>query len=91
MADCDVSVRREDHEEETAGDLVDGGGGEVDLAHGGAEGPLPHKHGDNEEGDPNKEALVSHRKVEDVSVCYLQQIMQNSSEGMPMLVYRVHF
>ena len=47
MTDCNVSVRGEDHEEETAGDLVDGGGGEVDLAHGGAEGPLPHEHGDD--------------------------------------------
>ena len=47
MADGDVSVRGEHHEEEGAGDLVDGGGGEVDLAHGGAKGPLPHEHGDN--------------------------------------------
>ena len=73
MADCNVSVRGEDHEEETAGDLVDGGGGEVDLAHGGAEGPLPHEHGDNQEGDPNQEALVCHRKVQDVGVCHLRK------------------
>ena len=91
VADGDVSVGGEHHEEEGAGDLVDGGGGEVDLAHGGAKRPLPHEHCDDKEGNPNKEALVSHRKVEDVSVCYLQQIMQKSSEGMPMLVYRVHF
>ena len=75
MAHSDVAVRRENHEEERGGDLVDGGGGEVDLAHGGAEGPLPHKHGDNEEGDPNKEALVSHRKVEDVGVCHLGKVV----------------
>ena len=73
MADCDVSVRGEDHEEEAAGDLVDGGGGEVDLAHGGAKGPLPHEHGDNQEGDPNKEALVCHCKVQDVSVRHLRK------------------
>ena len=73
MADCNVSVRGEDHEEETAGDLVDGGGGEVDLAHGGAEGPLPHEHGHNQEGDPNEEALVCHRKVQDVGVCHLRK------------------
>ena len=71
MADGDVSVSGEDHEKEGAGDLVDGGGGEVDLAHGGAKGPLPHEHGHNQEGDPNKEALVCHGKVEDVSVCHL--------------------
>ena len=53
MADRDVSVSGEHHEKEGAGDLVDGGGGEVDLAHGGAKGPLPHEHGHNQEGDPN--------------------------------------
>ena len=47
MADSDVSVGGEDHEEERAGDLVDRGGGEVDLAHGGAKRPLPHEHGDD--------------------------------------------
>ena len=90
MADGDVSVRGEHHEEEGAGDLVDGGGGEVDLAHGGAEGPLPHKHGDNEEGDPNKEALVSHRKVEDVGVCHLGKMKSIFLRGC-QCVYRVHF
>ena len=75
MADCNVSVRGEDHEEETAGDLVDGGGGEVDLAHGGAEGPLPHEHGHNQEGDPNQEALVCHCKVQDVGVRHLRKVI----------------
>ena len=91
MADGDVSVRGEHHEEEGAGDLVDGGGGEVDLAHGGAEGPLPHEHGDNEEGDPNEEALVSHRKVEDVSVCYLRLETKDDVVIKRQKIYRVHF
>ena len=75
MADRDVSVRGEDHEEEGAGDLVDGGGGEVDLAHGGAKGPFPHEHGHDQEGDPNQEALVRHSKVEDVRVCHLKRFV----------------
>ena len=68
MADGDVAIRGEDHEEEGAGDLVDGGGGEVDLAHDGAEGPLPHEHGGDEERDADQEALVRHGEVEDVGV-----------------------
>ena len=68
MADGDVAIRGEDHEEEGAGDLVDGGGGEVDLAHDGAEGPLPHEHGGDEERDADQEALVRHSEVEDVGV-----------------------
>ena len=68
MADGDVAIRGEDHEEEGAGDLVDGGGGEVDLTHDGAEGPLPHEHGGDEERDADEEALVRHGEVEDVGV-----------------------
>ena len=94
MADGDVSVRGEHHEKEGAGDLVDGGGGEVDLAHGGAKGPLPHEHGHNQEGDPNEEALVSHSKVEDVSVCHLGKLML-FIKMLPSvdvdIFYRVHF
>ena len=92
MTDCNVSVRGEDHEEETAGDLVDGGGGEVDLAHGGAEGPLPHEHGDNQEGDPNEEALVRHCKVQDVGVRHLRKLKVKPTilRGCQR-VYRVHF
>ena len=74
MADGDVSVGGEDHEEEGAGDLVDRGRGEVDLAHRRPERPLPHEHGHYEEGDPNKEALVRHRQVQDVRVCHLNNV-----------------
>ena len=51
MADGDVAVGRHDGEEDGAGELVDGGGGHVDLAHGDAEDPLlvPRRH--DEEGD----------------------------------------
>ena len=68
MADSDVAVSREHHQEQGAGDLVDGGGGEIDLAHGGAEGPLSHKHGGDEEGDADEEALVRHGQMQDVGV-----------------------
>ena len=74
MADSDVSVGGEDHEEEGAGDLVDRGGGEVDLAHRRPERPLPQEHGHYEEGDPDQEALVCHRQVQDVRVCYLNNV-----------------
>ena len=68
MADGHVAIRRQNHQEEGAGDLVDGSGGEVDLAHGRAEGPLPHEHGGDEEGDAHEEALVRHGQVQDVGV-----------------------
>lgn len=68
MADRHVPVSREDHQEEGAGDLVDGGGDEVYLAEAVPEGPLSHVHGDYEEGYPDQEALVRHGEVEDVSV-----------------------
>ena len=75
MADGDVSVGGEDHEEEGAGDLVDRGRGEVDLAHRRPERPLPHEHGHDEKRDPNKEALVRHRQVQDVRVCHLNNVL----------------
>ena len=90
MADSDVSVGGEDHEEERAGDLVDRGGGEVDLAHRRPERPLPQEHGHYEEGDPDKEALVRHRQVQDVRVCYLREIMRSSSRDGVIIFYRVH-
>ena len=68
MTDGHVSVCREDHEEERAGDLIDGGGGEVDLAHGHAEGPLSQRHGGNQEGNADQETFICHRQVEDISV-----------------------
>ena len=75
MTDCKVTVSGENHEEERGSDLVDGGGGEVDLAHGVTERPLAEEHGGDKEGDPNEEALVRHSKVEDVSVCHLEKLM----------------
>ena len=39
MAHSYISVSREDHQEQGAGDLVDGGGGEVYLTHGASKGP----------------------------------------------------
>ena len=90
MADSDVSVGGEDHEEEGAGDLVDRGGGEVDLAHRRPERPLPHEHGHYEKGDPYKEALVRHRQVQDVRVCHLREIMRSSSTDGVIIFYRVH-
>ena len=68
MTDSHISVSREYHEEERAGDLVDGGGGEVDLAHGHAKGPLPQCHGGNQEGNSNQETFISHRQVKDICV-----------------------
>ena len=68
MTDGHVAVRGENHQEEGAGDLVDGGGDEVDLAEAVPEGPLPHVHGDYEEGNPHQETLVRHSQVEDVGV-----------------------
>ena len=68
VADGDVAVRGEQRHEERARDLVDGGGGEVELAHGGAEGPLPQVHGGQQEGDAHQEAAVGHGEVQDVGV-----------------------
>ena len=68
MADGHVAVRRQHHQEEGAGDLIDGGGDEVDLAEAVPEGPLSHVHGDNEERDSHQETLVGHSQVEDVGV-----------------------
>ena len=41
----------QNEEEECAAELVDGGGGVVDLAHDGPKRPLCHGHCYNEEGD----------------------------------------
>ena len=41
MADGDVSVGRHDCEEDGTGELVDGGGGQVRLAHCSPEDPVP--------------------------------------------------
>ena len=90
MADGHVAVRRQHHQEEGAGDLVDRGGGEVDLAHRRPERPLPHEHGHYEKGDPYKEALVRHRQVQDVRVCHLREIMRSSSRQGVIIFYRVH-
>ena len=51
MADRDVAVGRHDGEKDGGGELVDGGGRHVDLAHGDAEDPLlvPRRH--HQEGD----------------------------------------
>ena len=59
---------REDHQEERAGDLVDGGGGEVHLAQGGSEGPFSQSHRCYQEWNTNKKAFVCHREMKDVGV-----------------------
>ena len=46
-----VPVGGQHHQEQRARDLVDGGGGEVDLAHRHPERPLPHGHGCYQEGN----------------------------------------
>ena len=58
-----VPVSGQYHQEERAGDLVDGGGGEVDLAHRHPEGPLSHGHGRYQEGNTDQETLVSHGQM----------------------------
>ena len=68
MTDCHVAVGGENHQEEGAGDLIDGGGDEVDLAEAVPEGPLSHVHGDYEERYSHQETLVRHSQVEDVGV-----------------------
>ena len=53
VADSDISISRENHEEEGAGDLVDRSCGVVDLAHGRAKWPFPHYHSGDEERNSN--------------------------------------
>ena len=68
MTDCKVTISRENHEEERGSDLIDGGGGEVDLAHDGTKRPLTEEHGGDKEGNSHKETFVCHREMEDVRV-----------------------
>ena len=63
MTDCKVTISRENHEEERGSDLIDGGGGEVDLAHRHPEGPLSHGHGRYQEGNTDQETFVSHGQM----------------------------
>ena len=49
MTDGDIAVRGENHQEQGAGDLVDGGGDQVQGAHGAAKRPLLDNHHCNQE------------------------------------------
>ena len=63
-----VSVSAHHRQEDGAGELVDGGRSEVDLAHGLAEDPVGVHARHDEEGDADQEALVGESQVEDVEV-----------------------
>ena len=52
VAHGDPAVSGEDHQEERGGDLVDGGGGQVQRAHLGGEGPLAQDHGADQKRQP---------------------------------------
>ena len=58
-----IPVSGQHHQEQGARDLVDGGGREVDLAHGHSEGPLSHGHGSYQEWYPDQETLICHREM----------------------------
>ena len=68
MTDGHVPVGRHDHEEDAAGDLVDGRRGVVGLAHDAAERPVADGAGRDQERDADQETLVGHREVQDVQV-----------------------
>ena len=63
-----VSVGAHHREEDGAGELVDRGRREVDLAHGLAKDPVRVHTCDDEDGDADEEALVGKSQVEDVEV-----------------------
>ena len=68
VTDGHVSVGRHDHQEDAAGDLVDGRGGVVRLAHDAAERPVADDAGHDQERDPDEETLVGDGQVQDVQV-----------------------
>ena len=63
-----VPIRRQHHQEQGGRDLIDGGRGEVDLAHRHPERPLAKRHCGDQEGNPDQETLVGHSEVENVGV-----------------------
>ena len=63
-----VPVGGQHHQEQRARDLIDGGGGEVDLAHGHAEGPLSQCHGRDQKRNSHQETLISHSEMKNISV-----------------------
>ena len=84
-----VPVSGQDHQEERAGDLVDGGGGEVDLAHGHAEGPLSECHGRDQERNSHQETLISHGEMKNISVGNCMHFREPGSridEGNPEIL-----
>lgn len=64
----DLPVRAHYEQEDRAGELVDARQDQVRLAHDRTEDPRLLDHGDDEEGDADKETLVGDGQVDDVHV-----------------------
>ena len=69
MAHGHVAVSGQHHQEQRGRDLVDGGRGEVDLAHRHPKGPLSKRHRGDQKWNPDQETFVRHGEVEDVGIC----------------------
>jgi hypothetical protein len=68
MADGDVPVGRQHRQEDGASELVDGGRGQVDLAHGHPEDPISLHRSDDEEWNSDQKYFVGEGEHQDVDV-----------------------